>query len=209
MPDLNKVTQRVVAQRTKAEDDTKLKLDSTEAARFSLLQQGERSLQEYKNAVTNADGSYNYSALSTQELRLPYSDGRTLDTLIMNPQTGEMRLESGAAVTPNEWTQKAQQMKALFLDNPATIDTKFKRATEHFANMQNLMDPQKKLRARTEVAPPRSRAEILEGQSNEQRKNERVVEKMNQKGAMEDFDKFRKAHPKLSQEEAFQKWAAQ
>ena len=148
MPDLNKVTQRVVAQRTKAEDTTVTKLTPEQGFKFETAVTGAENARSLIQGLF-PDGKLDRGALATAFAGgLPFTNGKTIQAFIKDALDAEYRARTGAAMPDSEWERAQDTFVPGQLDNDKTAETKLTNLLRHFENKLNLVDPDSKLRGR-------------------------------------------------------------
>jgi hypothetical protein len=134
--------------------DTLEKLTPEQSVRFGQMVTGLEGIQHYRREVQLKDGGFDRAKLFTQSIRLPYSDGRTVDTIILEAGEGKIRLESGAAVPDTEIARLAKRAIPLFADSDATIETKLRQLERFYQVQLEVMDPKSILRKRVSPSRP-------------------------------------------------------
>ena len=192
MPDMDEVAKRVVAQRTKTED-TLMKLTPEQGFKFETAVTG---LENTKAIVEELmpNGKLDRQKLTTMIAGgLPFTGGRTIQAYVKDALDAEYRARTGAAMPESEWERAQATFVPGQLDDEQTAKTKLQNLQRHFENKLNLVDPEGKLRGRvkpvTQIGgkPP-------------------VPAKILKPGAVDEFDKFAKAHPDMSLEQAWEEW---
>lgn len=124
------------------------KLTPEQSVRFTQFTTGLDNLSAFKQLYKRADGSWDRKALLTAELRIPFSDGRTTDAIVMEMGEGKIRLESGAAVPDTEIVRLARRAMPLSTDSTSTINAKLAMLENFYRTPLEVMDPEGKLRSR-------------------------------------------------------------
>ena len=185
MPDLNKVTQRVVAQRTKAEDTTVTKLTPEQGFKFETAVTGAENARSLIQGLF-PDGKLDRGALATAFAGgLPFTNGKTIQSFIKDALDAEYRARTGAAMPDSEWERAQDTFVPGQLDNDKTAETKLTNLLRHFENKLNLVDPDSKLRGR--VKPVTSVGQVAGKGTSKTAEQYHEWKKQNPKGTPAEF----------------------
>ena len=185
MPDLNKVTQRVVAQRTKAEDTTVTKLTPEQGFKFETAVTGAENARSLIQGLF-PDGKLDRGALATAFAGgLPFTNGKTIQAFIKDALDAEYRARTGAAMPDSEWERAQDTFVPGQLDNDKTAETKLTNLLRHFENKLNLVDPDSKLRGR--VKPVTSVGQVAGKGTSKTAEQYHEWKKQNPKGTPAEF----------------------
>ncbi len=147
-PDLNKVTQRIVAQRSKAEDTTVTKLTPEQGFKFETAVTGAENTRSLIQGLFPG-GKLDRGALATAFAGgLPFTGGRTIQAYIKDALDAEYRARTGAAMPDSEWDRAQDTFVPAQTDNEKTAESKLTNLLRHFENKLNIVDPDSKLRGR-------------------------------------------------------------
>ena len=94
------------------------------AAKEAMLLQARDNWAAAKEKIVNEDGSINREIIATMAVAMPFSEGRTLRTLVLDSVEARLRAESGAAVPEAEVKRAAARFIPSPLDNDKTIKQK-------------------------------------------------------------------------------------
>lgn len=147
-PDMNDVTQRIVAQRTKAEDTTVTKLTPEQGFKLETAVTGAENTRSLIQNLFPA-GKLDRGALASSIAGgVPFTGGRTIQAYIKDVLDAEYRARTGAVMPESEWDRAQNTFVPGQMDTEQTANTKLTNLLRHFENKLNLVDPDSKLRSR-------------------------------------------------------------
>ncbi len=154
MPDQNKIAQRIVAMRTKAEDTTVTKLTPEQGFKFETAVTGAENTRSLIGQLFPG-GKFDRGTMATAIAGgLPFTGGRTIQAYIKDALDAEYRARTGAAMPDSEWDRAQDTFVPGQLDNEKTASTKLQNLLRHFENKLNIVDPDSKLRSRVKPVTP-------------------------------------------------------
>jgi len=116
-------------------------LTTENAGKATMLEQGAKDIAAAKNLIYNQDGSINKKNLASSALNVPFSEGRTLTSLIENAVNAKLRAETGATATPAELESMKKRFQPNALDSKETIDEKLSRLESFLSDSLDKVDP--------------------------------------------------------------------
>ena len=108
-------------------------LSPTEAAKVQLVESAMASHQEFQKFIVNEDGAINRINIGNMNVRMPFTDGRSANVLLLDSIEAKLRAESGAAVPKTEVDRAGKRFRPSLLDNDETIMIKM-RLMDDFLN---------------------------------------------------------------------------
>lgn len=179
------------------------KLTPEQSVRFTQLTTGLDNLAAMKQLYKHADGAWDKKTLLTAELRIPFTDGRTADAIIMEMGEGKIRLESGAAVPDTEIVRLARRAMPLVSDSNKTIDAKLAMLENFYRTPLEVMDPQGKLRGRLTPQHERIKGVVDAAGGGANAGTATQLPAPSYKYDHTQFQKLKQANPKASDTEIF------
>lgn len=116
------------------------RLSPEASAKRELLVTGIQDMQDYKKLLFNPNGSVRRRNLVNAAAGVPFTDGRTARSLIMNAVEAKLRAESGAAVPEQEVQRMADRFVPQLGDNEGTIKSKTARLEQFLSGTIESVD---------------------------------------------------------------------
>lgn len=113
------------------------------AGKFNMLQISKDALVDVRSALVKPDGTIDRMLLANMTFATPGTRGRTLAQAMLDALEGKIRIESGAAVPPEEIKRLAKRAKPSLLDSDEGVVAKLDRLEAFVNGTIEVLDPNK------------------------------------------------------------------